>query len=604
MTAIFITYSPDGYEVDYIVLGGDEVISSADAGDWTVILSLKDNENSCWADGTIDDWTFTWSIAKAKIEGQWEDNESYAEFVSDNASKLTTTYWNSDDEQVAFEDLVDGETYTAKVAIKDEYLGNYEFADGVELEHEFTYVDTGIIIITGSWVENEDGTVEFVPNTEAFADKIEVKYYDADDNEIAVEDMIDGESYTAKVTVKDEYASEYKFANSVELEHEFTYTKVYLLITGEWKENEDGYAEFVSDDLDKLDVTYYDAENNEVAVEDFIDGKVYIAKVTVKEEYKDEYKFADSVEVEYEFTYINPTPEHRHLPQLVKAVLSTCETHGNKEYYVCDECGLWFEDEDCTKEIIEHSSVELPFAEHDYTDIEWSKDDVGHWQVCSVCGELSEKVEHDHNGKDGACSVCGYKEPEPEPEIISITGKWIENEDGYAEFVSDDLDKLDITYYDADDNEVAVEDMIDGEAYTAKVTVKDEYADEYKLADSVKDEYEFTYSDPEARAAELEQKKSEAKDALEEAAQKKIDEIENNPDLNDEEKAERKAQVDEELQKGLEAIGGATSADDVESSLSDAKRISRIQEALPMVIRSLGGYSFLQVQLFSYLLQS
>ena len=72
-------------------------------------------------------------------------------------------------------------------------------------------------------------------------------------------------------------------------------------------------------------------------------------------------------------------------------------------------------------------------------------------------------------------------------------------------------------------------------------------------------------------AEELGNKKKAAKDALEQAAKDKNTEIDNNPDLTDEEKAEAKKKVEEELANGLAAIDGATDASGVESAQSTSK---------------------------------
>lgn len=71
---------------------------------------------------------------------------------------------------------------------------------------------------------------------------------------------------------------------------------------------------------------------------------------------------------------------------------------------------------------------------------------------------------------------------------------------------------------------------------------------------------------------DLDQKKQEAKDALDDIAKKKKEEIDNNPNLTDEEKQQAKDKVDEELQKGKDAIDGATSASGVDQAANEAKR--------------------------------
>lgn len=41
---------------------------------------------------------------------------------------------------------------------------------------------------------------------------------------------------------------------------------------------------------------------------------------------------------------------------------------------------------------------------------DWVSDSTGHWHVCTQCNAVvaSSKTDHNHNGTNGACSVCGY----------------------------------------------------------------------------------------------------------------------------------------------------------------------------------------------------
>ena len=73
-------------------------------------------------------------------------------------------------------------------------------------------------------------------------------------------------------------------------------------------------------------------------------------------------------------------------------------------------------------------------------------------------------------------------------------------------------------------------------------------------------------------SAILDNKKSQAKSELEQVAKDKRDEIDNDPNLTDEEKKVLKDKVDEELQKGKDAIDSATSTSGVEQAFGDAKK--------------------------------
>ena len=70
---------------------------------------------------------------------------------------------------------------------------------------------------------------------------------------------------------------------------------------------------------------------------------------------------------------------------------------------------------------------------------------------------------------------------------------------------------------------------------------------------------------------DLKDKKQEAKDALDEVAQKKKDEIDSS-DMSDEEKKAAKDKVDEELQKGKDAIDSATSSSGIDSVFNESKK--------------------------------
>ncbi len=103
--------------------------------------------------------------------------------------------------------------------------------------------------------------------------------------------------------------------------------------------------------------------------------------------------------------YVSETP-HVHSGTLVEAVPATCTTAGNSAYYTCD-CGKLFSDEACTNQITLADTVIDALGHVETT--EWNHDSVYHWQVCSRCQQIINKAEHDTNGTDGACSVCGYK---------------------------------------------------------------------------------------------------------------------------------------------------------------------------------------------------
>ncbi|MCF0110947.1 MAG: hypothetical protein HUJ58_03535, partial [Erysipelotrichaceae bacterium] len=82
----------------------------------------------------------------------------------------------------------------------------------------------------------------------------------------------------------------------------------------------------------------------------------------------------------------DPEPEHSHKGELVEGVEPTCEEDGTKDYYEC-ECGLYFEDEDCTIEIL----------------------NIDKWKVVKALGHID-------NDEDGKCDRCGKVLEEKNPD--------------------------------------------------------------------------------------------------------------------------------------------------------------------------------------------
>ena len=85
---------------------------------------------------------------------------------------------------------------------------------------------------------------------------------------------------------------------------------------------------------------------------------------------------------------------HTHQLTLVPAKEPTCTEDGNKEYYVCNGCEKWFEDEEGTVEILDKDSVIIPAKGHNYED-----------GACTVCGELDPKYSIGDVDMDGTVTI-------------------------------------------------------------------------------------------------------------------------------------------------------------------------------------------------------
>ena len=128
----------------------------------------------------------------------------------------------------------------------------------------------------------------------------------------------------------------------------------------------------------------------------------------------------------------------------------------------------------------------------------------------------------------------------------------------------------------------------DGKGFTVEAAVGAEHGDSVSIeySNGVTSKYEFPAEEENNNggneggdnsgenntdgAADLENKKNAAKDALDKAAKDKKDAIDNS-DMTDEEKAEAKAKVEAELAAGKEAIDKATDENGIDSAESTAK---------------------------------
>lgn len=119
------------------------------------------------------------------------------------------------------------------------------------------------------------------------------------------------------------------------------------------------------------------------------------------------------------------TVPHTHSLTLVSANDATCTKDGNKAYYACDGCDMWFEDANGSIEIADKTSVIIPATGHAPSE-SWKFDKADHWKDCTNtgCGTIIEgsKAAHTESGwiidtaptyfKNGTqhkeCTVCHY----------------------------------------------------------------------------------------------------------------------------------------------------------------------------------------------------
>ena len=119
------------------------------------------------------------------------------------------------------------------------------------------------------------------------------------------------------------------------------------------------------------------------------------------------------------------TVPHTHNLKLVSANAATCTKNGNKAYYACDGCDMWFEDANGSIEIADKTSVIIPATGHAPSE-SWKFDKADHWKDCTNagCGVIieSSKATHTESGwiidtaptyfnsgtQHKECTVCHY----------------------------------------------------------------------------------------------------------------------------------------------------------------------------------------------------
>lgn len=119
------------------------------------------------------------------------------------------------------------------------------------------------------------------------------------------------------------------------------------------------------------------------------------------------------------------TVPHTHNLTLVFANAATCTKNGNKAYYTCDGCDMWFEDANGSIEITDKTAVIIPATGHAPSE-SWKFDKADHWKDCTNagCSTIIEgsKAAHTESGwiidtaptyfnsgtQHKECTVCHY----------------------------------------------------------------------------------------------------------------------------------------------------------------------------------------------------
>ena len=136
--------------------------------------------------------------------------------------------------------------------------------------------------------------------------------------------------------------------------------------------------------------------------------------------------------------------QHLHMVTLSQGFEATCEADGEKDYYICSDCGKYFEDEAGTKEITNINEWKvIPAKGHSF----------GNWVVTTEATCTEEGVE------TRTCTACGKTETRP----VSAKGHSLTLHQGFAAACEAAGEK---TYYYCSDCDKYFED----EAATKEIT--------------------------------------------------------------------------------------------------------------------------------------
>lgn len=104
------------------------------------------------------------------------------------------------------------------------------------------------------------------------------------------------------------------------------------------------------------------------------------------------------------------TVTHAHKGDLVQGIPATCTASGEKDYYQCSICGLFFADEECREEIkaeeLDAWKVISPTG-HSWSEYQM-KDTNYHSRTCSNCHQEEQELHMYADEQDGSCEVCEY----------------------------------------------------------------------------------------------------------------------------------------------------------------------------------------------------
>lgn len=330
--------------------------------------------------------------------------------------------------------------YTVSVTLKP--TGNYVFAadeydrplvtatvNGKEAEVQKATIEAGCITITYRFRKTEPLEVS----------KVEVNDIDApEEGEYPDYTMTLGDTTYAPLSSIDDNATQNSISWFDRTANKYMKVGVDKFIGGH------EYALFIALETTGNYTFKYDAKTDAYTVTAKINGKT--ASVDACDE--------NVAEISFDFTCEKKV--HICSPQKIEEVKATCAAEGKKAHYFCQECGKYFEDSKCTKEITnidawgviakpDHTGGKATCSEkakcktcgasygelaaHNYGTAWDYKDAIGHAHKCKTCGAPGSLEPHSGGsakcGEFAKCAACKAEYGEEKPHQWSKTPEYI-----------------------------------------------------------------------------------------------------------------------------------------------------------------------------------
>ncbi len=150
----------------------------------------------------------------------------------------------------------------------------------------------------------------------------------------------------------------------------------------------------------------YNVYINELAADATGDGVINTADITRIRRYISDGCIANNPDGYCVELFPSPLCKHISLVKAADYKAPSCTEAGNIDYWKCDNCGKYYQDEEAKYEIRIEDTV-INATGHTYSN-SWSTDENAHWHS-AICGHNTEVSDYSvHSFDEGVCTICAY----------------------------------------------------------------------------------------------------------------------------------------------------------------------------------------------------